>query len=170
MSHSFCMSHIGCCRLACLTWKWTVWRRSCLVLWWWCHWSWWLCSTSLVAGISRSSASFCSSPTSSLSGKSVFSFSVKSKAASFSLTHKVGQFEGFVSAFRCVRNQIVVCFMTYWMSCNAWMMIIKWCQPEIWIHIGIISMHWPFNSPYIGETRLNLVSWSHSSIMSCFLS
>lgn len=50
-------------RWVCLTWRWTVWLRSCLVPWWWCHWSWWPCSTSLAVGTSRSFASCCSSLT-----------------------------------------------------------------------------------------------------------
>lgn len=44
-----------------LTWKSTVWPRSCLGPWWWCPWSWWACSTSLAVGTCRSFAFCCSS-------------------------------------------------------------------------------------------------------------
>lgn len=44
-----------------LTWKSTVWLRSCLGPWWWCRWSWWACSTLLAVGTCRSFAFCCSS-------------------------------------------------------------------------------------------------------------
>ena len=55
-------------RLACLTWRWTAWRRSSSQPWWWWPWSWSPSSTSPGAGTCRSSASFCCSPTSFPSG------------------------------------------------------------------------------------------------------
>lgn len=48
-------------RWVCLTWRWTVWLRSCLGPLWWCHWSWWPSNTSLAVGIFRSFASCYSS-------------------------------------------------------------------------------------------------------------
>lgn len=48
-------------RWVCLTWKSTVWLRSCSGPWWWCLWSWWACSTLLAVGTCRFSASCCSS-------------------------------------------------------------------------------------------------------------
>lgn len=55
-----CLS-VGHGRWVCLTWRWTVWPRSCLVPWWWSRWSWWDCSTLPAVGTSRSFASCCSS-------------------------------------------------------------------------------------------------------------
>lgn len=52
---------VGHYRWVCLTWRWTVWPRSCSGPWWWSRWSWWDCSTLPAVGTSKSFASCCSS-------------------------------------------------------------------------------------------------------------